>query len=63
VDCKKLEQYHDCVTTFVLLLAVQKKAQKGMLCLEVLFNQEAEGIKILQLSQGSSTVCMFSFMM
>jgi hypothetical protein len=44
MDCKKLEQYHDFVTIFVLLLAVQNGAHKDMLCLEVLFIPQTQGI-------------------
>jgi hypothetical protein len=62
-NAKKLKLYQDCATIFVLLLAEQYGEQKYMLCLGVLFNPEAEGIKIFRLSRGSSIICLFSFMM
>jgi hypothetical protein len=46
-----------------MLLVVQNGEQKNMLCLRALFNSQAEEIKILQLSQGTSMVCLFLFMM
>jgi hypothetical protein len=47
------------LTIFVLLLAAQNGVQKYVVCLEALFSSYTEGIKILQLPQGSSTVCFF----
>jgi hypothetical protein len=51
------------VLQFFVLLTVQNGVKKDMFCLRVLLYAWAEGNKILQLSQRSKMVYLFSFMM